>query len=435
MPILKVKKNNRITVFLFITLLALLFVFSSFFIQNETIRLSFIYYSLLFPTVFLGLMLYEIVSIEFFAIIYYFLFLGLGGGILLLENLATYNVICICIVPLYLIILGTKIVPKKMKNRSPNSHIHFNLFSRKDVIFILYSISTLAGLYFVIKYSRFVSSNLAENRVNVMSGNGLLMLLLRLPIFLVPMMINLYYDYKKYRINSLFINKYSILICLLLSAFILLLTGYRTRFLMLILFSFLVFSKNKKIPLKYYVYFAVLILVLVFAYGALRDSNSIWRQIRTELIRNVINLNYIFNFFPKYVNFQHGYTYLIDFIMLKPGPDLDFTMWLKETLMLSFSGGGVTPTLMGELYMNFGFASIFIGSFLYGVTIKIIDNNYKEKRSIFYIFLCWDMAAALAGGLSNVLVDFAMFGFISYVINSFPTFVSLRRKKIVYENC
>ena len=125
---------------------------------------------------------------------------------------------------------------------------------------------------------------------------------------------------------------------------------------------------------------------------------------------NDINLNYVFSTFPKKVEFQHGYTYLINILMLKPGPDLDFTLWLKEQIGITFNGGGVTPTILGEFYMNFGNLSMYIGMFFLGILGEKLDNyfncNNKNFISSFYV---WQFAHCASGGIANVMIIVILF--------------------------
>ena len=51
---------------------------------------------------------------------------------------------------------------------------------------------------------------------------------------------------------------------------------------------------------------------------------------------------------------------------MRPGPDLDFTLWLKDKVNIQFSGGGLTPTIIGEAYINFGFGGSAYPNRTYG---------------------------------------------------------------------
>lgn len=74
--------------------------------------------------------------------------------------------------------------------------------------------------------------------------------------------------------------------------------------------------------------------------------------------------------------------------MLLPGPDPDFTMWLKEQTGIMFSGGGLTPTILGEFYLNFGFSAIFIGMFILGVYSVFLNRYFvKHKENELHLYL------------------------------------------------
>lgn len=123
----------------------------------------------------------------------------------------------------------------------------------------------------------------------------------------------------------------------------------------------------------------------------------------TSLYVGDININYMYNTFPGKVDFQYGYTYLINFLMLLPGPDLDFTLWLKEQVGITFSGGGLTPTIIGEFYINFGEISIFIGLFLLGAFSVYLNRYFKRhKESFLAVFYVWQFAHCVSGGIAKV---------------------------------
>lgn len=136
-------------------------------------------------------------------------------------------------------------------------------------------------------------------------------------------------------------------------------------------------------PMDRIIFYGLLCIIGVAALGAIRTTmsggvSSTLTSLFTSLYVGDININYMYNTFPGKVDFQYGYTYLINFLMLLPGPDLDFTLWLKEQVGITFSGGGLTPTIIGEFYINFGEISIFIGLFLLGAFSVYLNRYFKR---------------------------------------------------------
>ena len=111
--------------------------------------------------------------------------------------------------------------------------------------------------------------------------------------------------------------------------------------------------------------------------------------------------------------------------MLKPGPDLDFTMWLKETLGMSFSGGGVTPTVIGEFYLNFGYIGIYGGMFLLAKVGHWV-NLYLVRHSFSFlgVYYLWQFAHCASGGIANITVPVTLYTIIYWGIMLFPSKVS-----------
>ena len=130
------------------------------------------------------------------------------------------------------------------------------------------------------------------------------------------------------------------------------------------------------------------------------------------------NLSYIKKVFPMQLDFQYGYTFLINIQMLMPGPDVDFTIWLKEQIGLNFAGGGVTPTLVGEGYINGGYIGVFIWLFIIGMIVSYINNSYLyNKRDTVWVTYCVaKLLDIFRGGVANseVTLIIILFVYIGY---------------------
>ncbi len=95
--------------------------------------------------------------------------------------------------------------------------------------------------------------------------------------------------------------------------------------------------------------------------------------------------NYPLNFaiyldtFPKILPFEWGYSFIraINTAII-PGHQELFDEYVKSELGLNFLGGGINPTLLGELYANFGYPGL-IGMSVYGAIIA-----YLYYRAIRY---------------------------------------------------
>ena len=278
----------------------------------------------------------------------------------------------------------------------------------KKVSFLrgLFIVSFLASLFFLINNFGLLTTNINSNRIDAIQGNGIILYVSQLPMFIIPFMLNIYLNGKGN------INKIELIILTMLSTFTLLLSGFKAPVITMYILIVLILYKNNKIDIKKIIILGVTLVLITEALGVIRNNISgegnnmpFLEKLTKNSTVSSININYIVNRFPDKVPFQNGYTYLINLKMLLPGPDPDFTLWLKEKLNLSFSGGGVTPTILGEFYINFGFWAIYVGMFLYGIIGERIKKYFKGKKEYFIeVFLIWQFAHAATGGIANVMI-------------------------------
>ena len=103
--------------------------------------------------------------------------------------------------------------------------------------------------------------------------------------------------------------------------------------------------------------------------------------------------------------------------MLLPGPDKDFTLWLKDVLKLHFDGGGVTPTILGEFYINFGYFGIILGFIIIGIIVNVLEKNYLHKKNIYYpVFLIWCLLSSVRGGFTNTEINFILYSIVYFIL-------------------
>lgn len=127
-------------------------------------------------------------------------------------------------------------------------------------------------------------------------------------------------------------------------------------------------------------------------------------------------------------NYTDGYTYLINLIMLLPGPDPDFTLWLKEQIGISFAGGGVTPTVVGEFYINFGVLGMYIGMFLMGILGVYVYRYFRRHSDTFLgVFYLWQFAHCVSGGIANVMVTVLLYTIVYWCLMTCPIYLNKYR--------
>jgi oligosaccharide repeat unit polymerase len=150
------------------------------------------------------------------------------------------------------------------------------------------------------------------------------------------------------------------------------------------------YLRKGKVPLKYLIFMGLAIFLMVGFVQFLRGTGSVTADIDTitrlavwRIFSSVLNvLNNVYLAFPERIPFLYGNSYLIDFAVLLPGPQEHFGFWLKYALGYDFPGGGVTPTILGESYANFGWLGIIIVLPLLGFLFKILYRTLTAKEKV-----------------------------------------------------
>lgn len=294
---------------------------------------------------------------------------------------------------------------------------------------ILISISLIANLIYILtNINYFFGENLEVGRIAALSSNGIIIVL---STFNLPG-IALLYDYViktgKYKKLLIFV--------LIFNSILFLIRGSRTNIINMFIVILLIRNRYKKFVIKQIVIFGVVLLIVISAsqmYRSRKSSEKI--SLITTLSNNLqtgsVNLKYIRNTFPSKHRFQYGYTYLINIFMMLPGDDLDFTLWLKEKAGLYFKGGGLTPTIIGEGYINFAYIGIITSMILVSIIGNWLNNQYFDKKMdvAWNAYLITKMLDIFRGGFANVEIGILVFIFlrVSY------TYVYKRLYKYIIE--
>ena len=377
---------------------------------------------------------FELLSSNGLFLAFFIYAVGIGPIFFYLTNIFEYN---------YFIIIGALLAfgwgNLLLKNlevpslKQKKKKFEFKI-EQKYVLRILFIISTLASIVYLILNKKYLlSGSISSGRVLAMSGNGVLLQVSQLSVLVVPMMYDLF-CYKR-KDGKRAISKVEIIVLIIIASLTLLFSGFRAPLITLYVCLILMYVEKNKISNKKILLFGLFIFILLQGLSCLRaiasgGSITFFSAIRMSFVSNCRNLQYIFETFPSKVSFQHGYTYLINLIMLKPGPDLDFTLWLKEKLQLDFSGGGVTPTIIGEFYINFGYYAIYVGMFILGIIGNFVTSffrkNIKKFLGAFYVL---EFAHCVSGGIANIMIPVILYTILYLVINLFPSEVGEKNEK------
>lgn len=371
---------------------------------------------------------------------YYVYILALGPVILLTQGISLkYNYYTIILGGLLAFTWGALIASfkkKSLKHKQLRIKYHFNI-SRTHALRGLWALSVTTGLLYVFKNrSLLFSGDVQNGRVSAMAGNGSLIYLSQIAIVVLPMMYEVYYDsrHEYGKKKSSIIEVFGMAA---ISFLILIMQGYRSNALTMgLCLAFMIINK-KNLSSRKIVIWGFVGIVIVESLGILRNAMSsstaflagpMFASLLGTLVVHCHNLNYVFLTFPSRTPFQYGKTYFMDFLMLRPGPDVDFTLWLKEQVGVAFAGGGRTPSILGEQYINFGLPFVFIGMFLLGIIGVWVSNNFERKKGDFIsIYIMWQFAHCASGGISNVILPV----FINLVVFTFADMFPIYKRTMV----
>jgi len=105
-----------------------------------------------------------------------------------------------------------------------------------------------------------------------------------------------------------------------------------------------------------------------------------------------------------------GMSYLVDIKTLLPGYQPHFGFWLKERLGLEFAGGGVTQTIVGELFLNWGWIGIIVGMFTIGMAFRTLYHTLAKNlplsvpRFVLMVILSSSLMGMVSSGIFLVLL-------------------------------
>jgi hypothetical protein len=122
---------------------------------------------------------------------------------------------------------------------------------------------------------------------------------------------------------------------------------------------------------------------------------------------------------------QYGNEYLQSAILfvprfLYPEKPVSFDYFLKEKLGRTFKGGGLPPTPVGSLFLNFGFPGVIMGmltiGFLYNMLFSMYRRESYSKAVISLYLMYYIMNPSQFFGNLSLLAIFVIFIFLTSTI-------------------
>lgn len=287
-------------------------------------------------------------------------------------------------------------------------------FSRKTMLLIFYCIGVVAGLVYIAKTGLNVfSDSFNDDRISNQAGMGPFLYLNGMLVLVLPMLFELVQ--KRAMSKSAFAS----LFIIALGTFIL--RGSRGLCAISIMMIIIQYALKKEI--KASSLFGIIILgVLGLAFvSQLRGSLGGGADFGSYLVNffavSFENLARVVQAIPETLQYQYGGTFFMNLAILMPGPNIDFTLWLKESLHLQYSGGGMTPTLIGDLYLNFCYFGVYLGMFIMGIILAKLNGlmHKTDNNRVYYIYLSLTLCLCITGGLSGSSLTLLM-NSIAYIV-------------------
>ncbi|QWG36137.1 O-antigen polymerase [Bacillus mycoides] len=215
-------------------------------------------------------------------------------------------------------------------------------------------------------------------------------------------------------------------ICLFFISFLVILgMGYRGQAFYLLLLIFLVYliRRNKKLNFVAISIFSLVLLSFIAITGYYRSSGSleidllgIYKVTMWRFFVNVYNLETLIS--GIHSDYMIGKSYIMDFITILPGYQPSSQIYLKDYLGMVFEGGGITYTLFGEFYLNWGFLGGILFSFGFGVMLSLLNTLLGLRKGKitytnvgFLIIIMYAISAMVGSGippaLNNILLPYS----------------------------
>lgn len=170
-------------------------------------------------------------------------------------------------------------------------------------------------------------------------------------------------------------------------------TGFRgpSAFLLLSALLFIFFNSDAYYRQRglsaRHVFLGLCFFLLLVAMGFVRQYQEFrlaaFLSVVHVLCVNVNNLNTLVSSIPSTIDYFYGWTFLNDLLMVLPGfENQHISIYIKDTLGLTFPGEGMTITSPGEGYINFGISGVFVHAVLLGLFCGVFYNWATKKNTL-----------------------------------------------------
>jgi len=291
-----------------------------------------------------------------------------------------------------------------------NNNIKTDLRFNEQLLFLLLSLSlflmfaTFLSMFFQYK-SILLNNSLINVKYKMITSGGWYYIF---PLYGVinPLLFVIFlYLYLSSRKKRYF---YLILVSFLLQ-FTSTITGFRTYVFDMTIYLLSIYSLYRHINVKYIIYIVNLMVIGFLGLSFLKydDSKTLLVILGATLHRLFLETGCALEVIYAYLahkSYLIGESYIWDLISKLPGRQRTLGGVLAEEAGWDFFGT-LTPTIAGELYINFGFFAFLIyfafGFLLYKLYVKLmsffVDRNSLKITLFYYLLIVFSMASVVGG--------------------------------------
>ncbi len=284
----------------------------------------------------------------------------------------------------------------------------------RPLFYAALGISTLASVLLFIKGGvPMLAADVNQARLDLISENGYLNLFF---IGLTVLCLAFLYDcLTMQRSKKRLLGAHLLAVIVSVMLFM---TGYRARTIIFIgeYAGILFFFRRKRFSLKLIATLGLLFVFFLAGVGAYRrgaaDLSSVANEIGIILASRPAIFELIIHNFDQ-SNYFHGSRYFYDLQKLLPGNqsganvDLKYEIFPNADKMPELAG--ITPSIIGEAYMNFGptgifWVMLFLGIVL-GASYKYMKARPSFVKTVFYFTLVLGMTGAVQSGIGTKVMQ------------------------------
>ena len=379
------------------------------------------------------------------AYFWYYMVICLLGADPLLQNIVpsipiTNRTFFVLILSLYSFLIGAILV--KLFLKSPRySNKDYKIFKfDKEMSWLLILVGMGTALFtfgFVFKGVPILAADAENARVEMKAGLGFLVTPAIFASQLGGLALFAYYVIKNDRVKVFLAFLIIMVLAITLLGF-----GYRSHAVSMLLLSFVIYCYIRfgRLPIINTIVVSIIILVSIGVLGLVRRGQANLASniasvakygVQRVMLINPMVVERIMMQFPQQTDFLYGESIWVDFRSLLPGADEGSGIFLKRMLGMEFSGGGVTPSFPGEIYVNFSWLGVLLFSFLIGCLCQGIDHifvkwEYHSAFDLAFATLLVYRVATLSNGLIggivflNIMPLVTMWLFVKILFSIFP---------------